>query len=61
MERRFNAKDFTLLSVLGGLFVVLLLTMYQIDRQWRKMDEINTAAQEQSQELREIRTTVSKL
>lgn len=61
MERRFNAKDFTLLSVLGGLFAVLLLTLYQIDRQWRKMDEINTAAQEQAQELREIRTTVDKL
>lgn len=61
MERRFTAKDLTLLSVLGALFAMLLLTMYQIDRQWRKMDEINSAAQEHAQELREIRSTVSQL
>lgn len=61
MERRFTAKDFILLSALGALFAVMLLTMYQVDRQWRKMDEINAATHEQTQELREIRTAVSNL
>ncbi len=55
MQKRFSPKDYTLLSILALLFITLLITMYMIDRQWSKLAEMESALQEQSRDIRELR------
>ncbi len=55
MEKRFTAKDFVLLSALSILLLVLLLVMYQVDRQWGKMEQMTRVMGEQAQDLRTLR------
>ncbi|MGF1546542.1 MAG: peptide-binding protein [Thiotrichales bacterium] len=55
MENRFTAKDFFIFLVLFGLIAALLLTMYMIDRQWRKLDQIAQVMREQADDVRRLR------
>lgn len=61
MENRFTIKDFFLFSLLGALMIVLVITMYMIDRQWLKMASMETVITEQAADLRQIRQVVSGL
>ncbi len=55
MDKRFTSKDFVLLSALSILLLVLLLVMYQVDRQWTKMEQMTRVMSEQAQDLRTLR------
>src|SRR5690606_31119483 len=55
MDKRFTAKDFVLLTALSVLLLVLLLVMYQVDRQWSKMEQMTRVMTEQAQDLRTLR------
>lgn len=55
MERQFTAKDFFFASLLAVILIVVLIAMYQVDRQWNKMAEMTRALDEQAQDLRELR------
>ena len=58
MERRFTAKDFSNFIFLSFLAVMILLTMYMVDRQWNKMAQMERVMQEQADSMRELRTLV---
>lgn len=61
MDKRFTAKDFVLLTALSVLLLVLLLVMYQVDRQWSKMEQMTRVMTEQAQDLRTMRGAVQGL
>ncbi|WP_018954189.1 peptide-binding protein [Thioalkalivibrio sulfidiphilus] len=61
METRFAAKDLTLILGLVILGVMLILLMYQVDRQWSRMSEMQRAMQEQSDDLRRVRVALQSL
>lgn len=61
MDKRFTAKDFVLLTALSILLLVLLLVMYQVDRQWSKMEQMTRLMSEQAQDLRTLRGTVQSV
>jgi len=58
MERRFTVKDFSNFIFLSLLAVMILLTMYMVDRQWNKMAQMERVMQEQADSMRELRTLV---
>lgn len=61
MQRRLNGRD---LLYFGGLVVVLItliLAMYMVDRQWRKMAQIEQLMREQATDIREISVQVRTL
>ena len=58
MERRFTVKDFSNFIFLSLLAVMILLTMYMVDRQWGKMAQMERVMQEQADSMRELRTLV---
>ena len=60
MERRFTTKDLILACGMALLFVVLLLTMYMIDRQWQKLAQMQTSLTEQAEDMRALRQSLSK-
>ncbi len=61
MEQRFTVKDFVLFSFLAVLFVTLLLAMYQVDRQWRKMSKMQNIMAEQAKDLRQLKSLVRNI
>ncbi len=58
MERRFTVKDFSNFIFLSLLAVMILLTMYMVDRQWNKMAQMERVMQEQADSMRELRMLV---
>ncbi|WNB74970.1 peptide-binding protein [Methylomonas koyamae] len=56
MEKPFASRDWTLYSLVCLALVLIVLTMYQIDRQWLKLSEMQTALAEQAQAMRELRS-----
>ncbi len=61
MENRFTIKDFFLFVAIGLLLLVVLLTMYQIDRQWQKLAEMETVLKEQAQDVRRLSQSYAEL
>lgn len=61
MERRFTARDLTLVLGLALLVLLLVLLMYQVDRQWNRMSEMQRALQEQAEDLRRVRVSLQGL
>ncbi len=59
MQKQLTIQDWILYSLLGLLILLLLLTMYQIDRQWMKLTEMETAMSEQSKDMRELRSAIA--
>jgi len=59
MQKQLTARDWILYSLLSSLILLLLLAMYQIDRQWLKLTEMETAMSEQSKDMRELRSSIS--
>ena len=61
MSQRFSRKDFSLYLVLAAIIILLLLTMYMVDRQWEMMSRIRATAQEQARDLNTIRDEIRAL
>ena len=59
MQKQLTIRDWILYSLLGLLILLLLLAMYQIDRQWMKLTEMETAMSEQSKDMRELRSSIT--
>lgn len=59
MQKRLNARDWILYSLIILLIFLLLLVMYQVDRQWTKLDQMQTALSEQAKDMRALRTGLS--
>jgi peptide/nickel transport system substrate-binding protein len=54
VEQRFTVKDFFLFAFLALLLVMILLSMYMVDRQWERMAEMERTITEQSDSLRDL-------
>lgn len=61
MERQFTAKDFALFTAIVVVGILVLLAMYQVDRQWNKLDEMQRLMAEQTEDTRELRNVVRGL
>ena len=61
MENRFTAKDFYLFLALFVLLLVLVTTMYMIDRQWQKLTRVEAAITEQAEDIRRLRQAYAEL
>lgn len=59
MQNQLSTKVWLIYSLLCVLIVMLLLAMYQIDRQWLKLTEMQSALSEQVKALRELRNTIT--
>lgn len=60
MEKRFSVKDVYLFGALAALFVLILLAMYMIDRQWLKMAEMERGIAAQGQDVRALRLLLER-
>jgi peptide/nickel transport system substrate-binding protein len=58
MDRQLTAKDIALFTGIALVALLVLLAMYQVDRQWQKMEEIQRSLTEQGEDLRDLRGTV---
>ena len=61
MEKRFTFKDFFLLAFLALVAVMILLSMYMVDRQWNKLAQMQRTMEEQAGDLRSLRGMVQSL
>lgn len=59
MQNRQPRKDWLLYSLLSFSIVLLLLAMYQIDRQWLKLSDMQTSMSEQAKALRDLRGLIA--
>lgn len=59
MQKQLTLRDWLLFSILGLLVVLVLLAMFQIDRQWLKLNEMKTALSELSKDMRELRAGIT--
>ncbi|CAG7856908.1 Oligopeptide-binding protein AppA [biofilm metagenome] len=59
MQKPLTAKDWIIYSLLCLLIALVLLAMYQIDRQWLKLSEMQSSLSAQVKALRELRNTIA--
>ncbi len=59
MQKRLTARDGVLYIVLFLLLALVILMMYQFDRLWGKVDQMQTALSEQAWDVRNLRTALS--
>ena len=59
MQKRFITRDWLLYSILIILIALLLLVMYQVDRQWAKLAQMESIFTQQAQDIRSLRTALS--
>lgn len=55
MQTPSATRDWILYSLLGLVIMLIVLAMYQIDRQWLKLSDMQTALADQAQAVRELR------
>lgn len=59
MQTQSSTRDWILYSLLSLTIVLIILAMYQIDRQWLKLSEMQAALSEQAKDMRELRGAIS--
>ncbi len=59
MQNQTTARDWILYTLLGLLILLLVLCMYQIDRQWLKLTDMQTAMADQAKIMRELRSAIA--
>lgn len=55
MDRRFTKKDGVLFSLIGVLIILVLLSMYMVDRQWLALERMHRVLDEQSADIAALR------
>jgi peptide/nickel transport system substrate-binding protein len=58
MQKQQTGRDWILYSLLSLSILLLVLAMYQIDRQWLKLTEMQATMSEQAKAVRELRTII---
>jgi len=61
MGRHFSVKDFSLFSFLVVLMMIMLMSMYMVDRQWSKMAQMERLMDEQAKDLRQMQGMVRNI
>ncbi|MEE9412812.1 MAG: ABC transporter substrate-binding protein, partial [Methylococcales bacterium] len=60
MDKHFMRKDFINLLAIGVVLIMLILLMYQIDRQWSKLSAMNQTMREQARDIRQLKQSLSR-
>ena len=60
MENRFTVKDLVYFVVLGLIVLLVLLAMYQVDRQWLRLTQMEQSLREQAEDLRALRQMLAR-
>ncbi len=61
MQKRFTSKDFILYTFLIIIVLLILLAMYQVDRQWDKLNKLEQSFSAQSKDIGNLRSSISGL
>jgi len=61
MQKRLSSKDFILYTFLTFIIFLLLLAMYQVDRQWDKLTKLEQSFALQSKDIGGLRTSLAGL
>jgi len=61
MQKRLSSRDIILYVLLSLIVLLLILVMYQVDRQWNKLREVQISVSEQAKDVQDVRTSVSRL
>lgn len=61
MQKRLTTRDIILYVLLALVVLLLILVMYQVDRQWSKLNEMQISVSEQAKDVQEVRVSVGKL
>ena len=61
MQTRLTTRDTILYTLLALMTLLLVLLMYQIDRQWNKLNEMQIAVSEQAKDVQGVRNSISDL
>ena len=61
MQKRLTTRDIILYVLLTLVVVLLILVMYQVDRQWNKLNEMQISVSEQAKDVQDVRSSVGKL
>ena len=61
MQKRLTTRDTVLYTLLALMILLLVLLMYQIDRQWNKLNEMQIAVSEQAKDVQGVRSSISNL
>jgi peptide/nickel transport system substrate-binding protein len=59
MQKRFSTKDLVLYTFLTLIIFLLLLAMYQVDRQWDKLTKLEKSFASQSKDIGSLRTSLA--
>lgn len=59
MQKRSSATGWFLYLLITVVIILIVLTMYQIDRQWNKLAEVQATMSEQAKDIRELRTALN--
>lgn len=59
MQKQLTGRDWILYGLLSLTILLVMLAMYQIDRQWLKLTEMQTTMAEQAKAVRELRSLIS--
>ncbi|AMK78008.1 MULTISPECIES: peptide-binding protein [Methylomonas] len=59
MQTQSTTRDWILYSLLSLTILLIVLAMYQIDRQWLKLSEMQIALSEQAKDMRELRGAIA--
>jgi len=55
MEKQQSTRLWIIYLLLGLIILLIVLAMYQIDRQWLKLSEMQAALSEQAKDIRDLR------
>lgn len=61
MKRNFTTKDFLLFAILLLIIILIVLAMYQVDRQWTKLTAMERALSEQTKDISSLRGSLSAM
>ncbi len=61
MKKKSNSSNRLLYGLLSLVLLLLILSMYQVDRQWQKLLQMEVTFSDQSQDLRGLRSSLSHL
>ena len=61
MQKRLSSRDIILYVLLSLILLLLILVMYQVDRQWNKLREVQISVSEQAKDVQDVRASVSRL
>ncbi len=61
MQKRLSSKDFILYIFLTIIILLLLLAMYQVDRQWDKLNKLEQSFSAQSKDVGNLRSSLVSL